>query len=88
MNEKTILVVDDEEDVCIYLARLFRENGYAVTCASDGNEALSKIADRPPDLITLDLSMPNKSGVKLYREIRASAELSRIPVVFVTAVTG
>jgi len=41
-----------------------------------------------PDLITLDLSMPNKSGVRFYREIKSDPALSSIPVVIVTAVTG
>lgn len=85
---KKILVVDDEEDVCVYLTRLFQEKGYAVARAADGNEAARQIEKDRPDLITLDLSMPNKSGVRFYRDLRANPELRGIPVVFVTAVTG
>ncbi len=85
---KKILVVDDEQDVCVYLSRLFQENGYAVTCAADGNEALTSVAKDRPDLITLDLSMPNKSGARFYREIKADPQLRAIPVVMVTGVTG
>jgi len=85
---RRILVVDDEADVCAYLSRLFQENGYSVTCAGDGNEASRAVEREKPDLITLDLSMPSKSGVKFYREIRSDPALSHIPVVLVTGVTG
>jgi len=85
---KKILVVDDEQDVCTYLGRLLEENGYSVTFASDGNEAMQQVERERPDLITLDLSMPNKSGVRFYREMKANAGLSAIPVVLVTGVTG
>jgi CheY-like chemotaxis protein len=88
MNQKKILVVDDEQDVRIYLSRIFQENGYAVTCATDGEEAIKTLEADRPNLITLDLSMPNKSGVKFYREIKSRAEFNGIPVVFVTGVTG
>lgn len=85
---KKILVVDDEPDVCLYLSRLLQENGYAAASAADGLEAMQAVERDKPDLITLDLSMPNKSGVRFYREIKARADLKDIPVVFVTGVTG
>ncbi len=85
---KKILVVDDEKDVCLYLGKLFEDNGYSVVCARNGNEAIESVEGEKPDLITLDLSMPDKSGVRFYREVKANPELSRIPVVFVTGVTG
>jgi len=88
MKGKKILIVDDEQDVCVYLTRLFRENGYVTACAADGDEALKKVEEERPDLISLDLSMPNKSGVKFYREIKSKSQFSSIPVVFVTGVTG
>ncbi|MBM3744735.1 MAG: response regulator [Acidobacteria bacterium] len=85
---RKILVVDDEPDVCTYLSRLFQENGYQSACAADGQQAMEAVERERPDLITLDLSMPNKSGVRFYREIKARADLKTIPVVFVTGVTG
>jgi CheY-like chemotaxis protein len=83
MSPKKILVVDDEPDLCRYFALLFQEHGYAVSCACDGQEAAFRVKQARPDLIMLDLSMPNKSGLKFYREMRSTAELSRIPVVLV-----
>ena len=88
MTQKKILIVDDEEDVRIYLSRIFQEHGYVVSCAGDGEQALESLPKEKPDLITLDLSMPNKSGVRFYREIKSNPEFSGIRVVFVTGVTG
>lgn len=88
MSAKRILVIDDEPAVCLYLTRLFQEHGYSVACASDGYEAADRVKQARPDLITLDLAMPNKSGVKFYREMRSTPELSRVPIVIVTAVPG
>ena len=85
---KKILVVDDEPDVCVYLSRLFRENGYEVSCAGGAEEALQLAEREKPDLITLDLSMPEKSGVKAYRELRSAPQFQNIRVVLVTGVTG
>jgi len=85
---KTILVIDDEPDERTYLAVLLEDNGYATDMAKDGNEGMDRVKANPPALITLDITMPEKSGVKFYREIREDAELSRIPIVVVTGVTG
>jgi|YNPNPStandDraft_1061719.scaffolds.fasta_scaffold23970_4 CheY-like chemotaxis protein len=81
---KTILVIEDEPDVQIYLATLFQENGYEVVTASNGKEGEAALAQRRPDLICLDILMPEKSGIALYRELRKNPQLSGIPVVMVT----
>jgi CheY-like chemotaxis protein len=87
-GKKLILVVDDEPDVVTYLTTLLEDNGYATDSARDGNEAMDKIKKKKPDLISLDMSMPEKSGVKLYRELKSDESLAGIPVVVVTGVTG
>jgi CheY-like chemotaxis protein len=88
MSPKRILVVDDEPDVCRYLAILFEGSGYAVSCACDGYEAAHRVRQMRPDLIMLDPSMPNKTGLKFYREMKSTPELSRIPIVFVAMPAG
>lgn len=85
---KRVLVVDDEPDVCIYLSRIFQENGFSVTRAADGEQALQAVEKERPDLITLDLSMPETSGVKFYRMMKSRPDLRTIPVIFVTGITG
>ena len=87
-EKKKILVVDDEPDVVMYLVSLFEDNGYIAVSAMDGKEAMEKIRSEKPDLITLDISMPEKSGVRLYREMKSDPELERIPVVIVTGVSS
>jgi len=90
MNERTkkILILEDEPDVVTYLTALFEDHGYATESARNGQEGMEKAKAAPPDLITLDMSMPEKSGVRFYREIKDDPVLSKIPVVVVTGVTG
>lgn len=85
-QKKKILVVDDEPDVVAYLTSLFEDNNFVVISAADGVEGLEKAKSEKPDLITLDISMPEKSGVRFYREARGDAELKNIPIVIVTGV--
>ncbi len=86
-NNKTILIVDDEPDVQVYISTLLEDNGYATVTAKDGAEALEKVKSSRPDLITLDISMPETSGVRLYRDIKESEQLKDIPVIIVTGIT-
>ena len=84
-KDRTVLVVDDEPNVRDYLAQILRDAGFNVLTAADGDKALEIIHARKPDFISLDLVMPKKSGHKLLYELRKDNELSRIPVVIVTA---
>jgi CheY-like chemotaxis protein len=83
-GDATVLVVDDEPDVVTYLQSVLEDAGINVVTAHDGDEALRVIRDRKIDLISLDLVMPRKSGIRLLVELRKNHELSRIPVIFVT----
>jgi len=87
-DKKTILIVDDEPDVLTFLSTLFEDNGYATVSAKDGNEALTKVKEKPPDLVTLDITMPNKSGVRFYREMKENAGWRKVPIIIVTGVSG
>ncbi len=78
------MVIDDEEDVVTFLTTLLEENGYETCWAMDGVEGLEKIKRERPDLICLDLLMPEKTGILLYREIRKDPELKDIPVIMIT----
>lgn len=81
---KTVLVVDDEADVRSFLSAALTEAGFEVVTASDGFEALEQVQASPPDLISLDLVMPKKSGASFYRELTRNKEWSKIPVIIVT----
>jgi len=84
---KKILIVDDEEDIRTYLSTLLEDLGYETVMAKDGEEALQQVEASVPDLITLDISMPEKSGIKFYREMKGDERWSRIPVIIVTGVS-
>jgi len=87
-SAKKILIVDDEPSIVTYLETLFQDNGYATVSATGGEAGLETLKREHPDLVTLDITMPEKSGVRLYRDMKEAPDLSRIPVVVVTAVTG
>ncbi len=85
---KRILIVDDEPDVVAYLEMLLKDHGYETLTASNGQEGLEVARSEQPDLITLDISMPETSGIRCYKEIKSDRKLSTIPVIIITAVTG
>lgn len=87
-DKKMILIVEDDPDTATYLSTLLADAGYDSTLAADGDQALEQIELNPPDLVSLDITMPNKSGVRLYRDIKESNEWQGIPVIIVTGVSG
>ena len=92
MNEKTaadrqpcILVVDDSEDMCTMLAQLLRKAGYQVVLATDGQTALTQAKQYHPDLILMDLSLPDIDGWEAVRLLRKMPEFRTTPIIAVTA---
>lgn len=84
---KKILVVDDEADLVTYLSTILQDNGYETADAANGEEALERVRECRPDLITLDITMPETSGVRAYRQLKSDERWKSIPVVIVTGVT-
>lgn len=82
----TVLVVDDDETARDLLRRFLEKEGYAVTLARDGREALSLVADRRPSVITLDVMMPGMDGWAVLSHLKSDPDLATIPVVMVTIV--
>ncbi len=83
-TKQHVLVVDDEADFVAYLKTILEEDGFAVTTAFDGEEALSRMRETPPDLVTLDIQMPRKTGVLFYRQMKSDDRLRSIPVIVVS----
>jgi Fe-S oxidoreductase/ActR/RegA family two-component response regulator len=79
-----ILVIDDEPDVRVYLRTIFREQGAEVIEAPDANQGMRALQSERPDLMTLDLILPRKTGEKLYWEIRKDERFAALPVVIVS----
>jgi CheY-like chemotaxis protein len=83
-QDKRVLVVDDEEDVVVFLSTALEDAGFQVDQAYSVDEALARIRAHPPDCISLDMVMPGKSGIVLFHELRRHAPWAKIPVLFVT----
>jgi DNA-binding response OmpR family regulator len=84
MSAKKILIVEDEPDMTTHLTALFGDNGYSTSSATDGEQGMEMVLKDKPDLITLDIVMPNESGVRLLRNLKKNDELKKIPVIIVT----
>ena len=84
---RTVLVVDDDPDTRTYLTTVLEDHGFATVSACDGAEALAQIEKRVPDLVALDIAMPEKSGVAVYRALKENERLKTIPVIIVTGVS-
>jgi CheY-like chemotaxis protein len=81
---RKILVVDDEPDVRTYLRMIFKDEGAEVVEVPDANQAMRALKASKPDLMTLDLIMPHKTGEKLYWELRKDPNFVDLPIVIVT----
>lgn len=84
MTVKHVLVVDDETDVLLFLSAILEDAGFRVSTAANGEEALAVVENDAPDLISLDLVMPGKSGTKFLYSLRKDREWAKIPVLVVT----
>ncbi len=84
---KRILIVDDEQDIRTYLSTLLEDQGYETIQATNGEEAVQRLQAGLPDLITLDISMPEKSGIKFFREMKTDDRWKHIPIIVVTGVS-
>jgi len=84
---KTVLVVDDDPDARDFLTTVLKDNGFVAVTANDGSEAMAMIDRQPPDLVALDITMPEKSGVAVYRKLKEDEQLKSIPVIIVTGIS-
>ena len=81
----TVLIVEDYSDTRELISTMLRTRGFNVIEAEDGLEGLLKASGMYPDLIIMDLSLPEMDGVEAARRIHASPKLSRIPIIVISA---
>ena len=84
-TEKTVLIIEDEADAAELFAEMMRVSGFRVLKTSSSAPALSLVASEKPDLVILDIMMPEVSGLDILREMRQDPGLAGIPVVVVSA---
>jgi DNA-binding response OmpR family regulator len=85
MPPKTILIVDDELSILVPLQFLMEKAGYTAKLAQSGKEAIEKISAHCPDLVLLDIMLPDLDGYEIYQMIRQRAEWESIRIIFLTA---
>lgn len=82
---KNILIIDDEADIVELISYNLKKEGFSVDSAYDGESALKKIKSSSYDLIILDIMLPGIQGIELCKIIRGTPEISRIPIIMLTA---
>lgn len=84
----TVLVVDDEPDVRTFLIAVLKKRGHQTLSAADGREAFEVLQRERPDLVILDLQMPNQTGTDFFRRLTKDKELGQTPVIVVSGLAG
>lgn len=82
---KNVLVIDDCPDNLLLMKLLLQSEGYRVSLASSGSQGLAEIRNSLPDLVVLDLMMPDISGLEVIQHLKDSSRLSNIPTLLLTA---
>jgi len=85
MNQKSVLIIEDEEDAAELFAEMMRVSGFRVSTTSKSEPAISMMIADKPDIVLLDIMMPEISGLDILRQMRRDPNLANIPVIVVTA---
>ncbi|MDX1377849.1 MAG: response regulator [Anaerolineales bacterium] len=85
MPQKTVLIIEDEEDAAELFAEMMRVSGFRVTKTSKSQPAIAMMTEEKPDLVLLDIMMPEVSGLDILRQMRRDPNLADIPVIVLTA---
>ncbi|GAB7079992.1 DVU0259 family response regulator domain-containing protein [Megalodesulfovibrio paquesii] len=85
---KKIMVVDDDPAIVEFLTTLFQDHGYQTCSASDGSQAMEVLEREKPDLLTLDLEMPEEWGPRFYRKFSQKPEFKELPVIVISGLSG
>jgi two-component system, OmpR family, alkaline phosphatase synthesis response regulator PhoP len=84
-KNKTIMVVDDNPDIITIVKTILEGKGFSVVSASSGAELLNMLKGQKPDLIILDIMMPEMDGLEVLSRLKAMSETATIPVILLTA---
>lgn len=82
---KTIVIVEDEPNIAESLKFILGRAGFEVSCVNDGNDAVFEIQNNHPDLVILDVMLPNRSGLEILRDIRAAPPVAKTPILMLSA---
>jgi len=84
-KKRVALIVDDERCIREVISYVLDEKGFSTESASDGKEALEKIAQNKPDIIILDFAMPQMDGLQVCKQLKTHPDTQDIPIIFLSA---
>jgi twitching motility two-component system response regulator PilH len=83
-HDQEVLIVDDSEESVVFLSEILEEYEYPYRVARNGKEAMKAMRERRPDLVFLDVMMPQKGGLAVFQEMRRDPELKDVPILIIT----
>jgi CheY-like chemotaxis protein len=86
MNQRTAVVIDDEPDTTTYFSALLSDHGWRVRAANGADEGLALLNEERPDVLLLDLMMPDRGGLSILVAVRKDPKLAGVPVVIVSGI--
>lgn len=86
MAPKTAVIIDDEPDITTYVGTFLSDNGWTVKSANDPNEGIALAQQEPPDVILLDVMMPERGGLSTLIALRKDERTAKVPVILVTGI--
>ncbi len=85
-NSRSVLIIDDEPAITTYLSTLLEDHGFVAYVANDPQEGIKRLGELRPDVILLDLLMPQKSGVQIFQKIARDENYKGIPIIILTGI--
>jgi len=86
-DQKRLLIVEDNRESVLFLSQILEDQGYQYKVARNGVEAVAAVRQNRPDLVLLDIMMPGKSGIHVFREMKRDPDLAKIPIIVVTGMS-
>ena len=86
MMSKNIMVIDDEEDIRTYLTAVLEDNGFQTCTANQEENVIEALQREQPDLVLLDIMMPQRSGISIFRDLRTTANIAQVPVALISGI--
>ncbi|MBT8372675.1 MAG: response regulator [Deltaproteobacteria bacterium] len=83
---KNIMIIDDEEDIRTYLMAVLEDNGFQTCTPAQEENVMDALQREQPDLVLLDIMMPQRSGISIFRDLRNTAEIEHVPVALISGI--